>query len=298
MPIQFRALLSMATAVVVIGNVPGHLLATFASTTRTVYVTTLDGQGQPVRGLTAADFSVREGGQDREIVSVEPARARMRMALAIDEPLLVYSEARQGMANLIQRLAPQAEISLIAIGLGNRVMVPYSSDVATHMAALRGVSAARWGTPTNVPEGIDEIARQLDRDDPERPVMVVMAVDGQKEIAMPPENVLRSIRDSRTQMHVVAVSISGISGTPTQIIDGSGLTTILTEGPRRSGGRNIRVIAASALIGAMGQIATDLASQYAVTYTLPDGVKPAERLDVSLKRRGVTLRAPTRVPID
>lgn len=298
MLIQCKALLSVATAVVVVGNVQGRPFAATASTSRTVYVTALNGQGQPVRGLTADDFSVREGGQDRGIVSVEPARARMRIALAVDEPLLVYSEARQAMANLIQRLAPQAEISIIVVDLGNRVMVPYTSDVATHVAALRAVPPARWGTATNVAEGIDEIARRFSEEETERRVMVVMAVDGQKEISIPPENVLRRIRDSRVQMHVVAASLRGISGTPTEIIDGSGLTMILTEGPRWSGGRNVRVLAPSAMIGATAQIALDLASQYAVTYTRPDGVKPAERLDVTLNRRGVRLLAPTRVPID
>ena len=40
----------------------------------------------------------------------------------------------------------------------------------------------------------------------------------------------------------------------------------------------------------------ELMHQYLVTYTLPDGVKPSEKLSVSVKRKGVTLRAPTRIP--
>jgi len=39
-----------------------------------------------------------------------------------------------------------------------------------------------------------------------------------------------------------------------------------------------------------------LKRQYVIEYTLPDGVKPSERLSVTVKRKGVTLRAPTRVP--
>jgi hypothetical protein len=298
MPNEFRVLLSAAAAVLALGELPGSPLFALSSTTRTVYVTALDGQGQPVRGLTAADFAVQEGGKDREIVSVEPARARMRIALAIDEPLMASSEIRQGMLNLIRKLAPQAEISVIVIGLSNRVVVPYTSDVATHLAALRTAPQV-LRMPTDVGEGIKEIARQFDKEETERPVMVVIAVDGQKEIFERPGDVLGSIRDSRTQLHVVAVSLPGIIGlTPTQILDRSGLSTILTEGPRQSGGRNIGVSAVSAVAGALGQIATELASQYVLTYTLPEGVKPAERLAVSTKKRGVTLRAPTRVRID
>ena len=44
------------------------------------------------------------------------------------------------------------------------------------------------------------------------------------------------------------------------------------------------------------QVADDLDSQYLLTYTLPDGVKTSDRITVSLKEPGATLRAPNRVP--
>jgi hypothetical protein len=42
-------------------------------------------------------------------------------------------------------------------------------------------------------------------------------------------------------------------------------------------------------------IANDLSNKYKLTYELPAGVRPSDRLDVSINRRGVTLRAPTRI---
>ena len=42
-------------------------------------------------------------------------------------------------------------------------------------------------------------------------------------------------------------------------------------------------------------IANDLSNQYVLTYVLPDGVKPSDRLSVEMKKKGVTLRAPTRI---
>ena len=47
---------------------------------------------------------------------------------------------------------------------------------------------------------------------------------------------------------------------------------------------------------ALQQIAADLSAQYVLQYALPDGVKPDRRLNVSLKRRGVSVRAPSLVP--
>jgi hypothetical protein len=47
---------------------------------------------------------------------------------------------------------------------------------------------------------------------------------------------------------------------------------------------------------ALQQIAADLSAQYVLRYALPDDVKPDRRLNVSLKRRGVSERAPSLVP--
>jgi hypothetical protein len=46
---------------------------------------------------------------------------------------------------------------------------------------------------------------------------------------------------------------------------------------------------------ALEQLADELLHQYEITYTLPDGVAPNEKLSVSSKRKGVTVRAPSRL---
>jgi hypothetical protein len=271
------------------GNTTVRAQTASAAPTRTVYVTAVDREGQPVAGLTVADFTVKEGGKEGAVVSVEPARARMRIALGITEPLTASGHALQSMANLIVKLAPQADIALIVIGLSNRVLVPFTSDVATHVAALRAVPQVQRQGPVNTGEGIVDIARGFQKEEAERPVMVVIAVDTGQSVSMRHDYVLGTIRDSRVQMHVVAISSGGMGGD---------LSRVLSDGPRQSGGRQIGVSALAAVQGAMEQIAAELSGQYALTYALPDGTKPSERIEVSLVRRGVTLRAPTRVPVD
>jgi hypothetical protein len=46
------------------------------------------------------------------------------------------------------------------------------------------------------------------------------------------------------------------------------------------------------------RLAEDLIDQYEITYSLPAGVKPSDKLSVSSKRKGVSLRAPNRIPKD
>ena len=72
-------------------------------------------------------------------------------------------------------------------------------------------------------------------------------------------------------------------------------TQVLGDGPRQSGGRQWPVSALTAVPKAMLSIANDLSNQYKITYTLAAGTKPSDRLNVTTSRRGVTLRAPTRI---
>jgi hypothetical protein len=42
-------------------------------------------------------------------------------------------------------------------------------------------------------------------------------------------------------------------------------------------------------------LASELLQQYRLSYTLPAGVKPSDRLSVSIARKGLSVRAPTRI---
>ena len=70
---------------------------------------------------------------------------------------------------------------------------------------------------------------------------------------------------------------------------------VLGDGPKHSGGLRGEIVATAGLVPDLQRLAEQLANQYDVSYVLPDGVKPDSRLAVSVKRRGLTVRAPTRI---
>jgi hypothetical protein len=74
------------------------------------------------------------------------------------------------------------------------------------------------------------------------------------------------------------------------------LAQVLGDGAKESGGRHDQVIATTHA-KALEQLADELLHQYEITYVPADGVKPGEKLSVSSKRKGVTVRAPSRVPM-
>jgi hypothetical protein len=266
-----------------------------APTNRTVYVTVTDGKGAPVTDLTIADFVVKEGGKEREVVKAEPATARMRLAVGVEERLTPDTAIRQGIFEFLKRVSSAAEISLITIGLANRTVVDYTTDPNMLVGAINKftLNASR---DSNVPEGILEIADTFIKNRPERPAMVIVAIAGGQS-STESRVVLERLGASGATMYAATLGSRGVSGSGVGTLgDESGRDQVLGDGPRQSGGRHIDVNATAGIPKALQQIADDLLAQYAITYVLPDGVKPAKRFNISTKRRGVSLRAPSTIP--
>src|SRR4029450_8161958 len=96
---------------------------------RKVYVTIVDGNGAPVTDLSAADFTLKEGGKEREIVKAEPATAKMRLTILVEERLLGDTNIRLGIFEFAKRAQPAAEMALVTVGLRNNTLVDYTSDL-------------------------------------------------------------------------------------------------------------------------------------------------------------------------
>jgi hypothetical protein len=264
-------------------------------TNRKVYLTVTTGKGAPVTDLIPSDFVVKEDGKEREVVKVEPATARIRLALAVEERLTPDGSIRLGIFDFVKRVANTAEISLIAIGLSNRTIVDYTTDPGMLVGAINkfALNASR---ESNMSEGILEIADAFVKNRAERPAIVVVAIAGGLG-STEARTVLNKLGESGATMHAATLTVGGVSESPVGALgDETSRDQVLGDGPKQSGGRHIDVNATAGIPRALQQIADDLLAQYAITYVLPDGVKPSKRLSVSTKRRGVSLRAPSMIP--
>jgi hypothetical protein len=72
------------------------------------------------------------------------------------------------------------------------------------------------------------------------------------------------------------------------------LNLVLGDGSRESGGFHQETPLTSA-VPLLEQLAAEVKNQYEITYTLPAGTRPSDRLQVSVKRRDVTVRAPQKI---
>jgi VWFA-related protein len=290
-----------ALAIVCLVAVPAMCggAAMAAATNRTIYVSVTDGSGKPVTDLTAQNFKVKEGGKDREIVRAEPAKAPAHIALMVEERLSVDQHVREAMFEFVKRMAGAAEISLITVGLRNNEVTPFTSDPNIVLKAINELSLNSQPT-SNLTEGINDVSKKFDDNNPERPVIVAIAFSG-GQAGPEPKAILNQLRQGGAALYAVTfgnaandnASANASLGT---LGDESGREQVLGDGAKQSGGRRFDVVTTSAIPKALQDVASDILSQYAITYALPEGVKPDKRFSVSTDRKGVTLRAPSAIP--
>jgi len=286
---------------VFLGAAGAALLATSAGITRTVYVTATDSKGALVTDLTAADFSIKEGGKEREVVKAEAATAPMQLAIIVDDN--GTGMFRYGLAQFLQKLLGHGEFAISTV-VGQAMKIQdYTTSTDALSTALQKL-APRPSTPDGgqLIEGIAESAKELLKRKAVRPVIVALTVGGEEHSPQSAHDVLNSLKDSGASLHVISVAGGTVRSTvqssnPGDALDGTlNLGEVLGDGPKQSGGRRDEIVATAGLIAGLQRLADELLQQYVVSYVLPDGVKPNERVNITVKRKGVTLRAPSRIP--
>ncbi len=265
--------------------------------TRTVYVTITDDKGEKISDLTAANFKVKEGGKDREIVKAGPATAKAHLAVMVEEKLIGDWQTRSGVFEFVKRMAGSADMSLVTVGLRNNTLVPFTGDANQLLKAINELSLNPQPT-SNMTECIGDMAKVFQKEKPERPVMVIVAMSGGQAGGASANSILTELRQSGATMYAVTWGppATNNSSNLSTMGDESYREQVLGDGSKQSGGRRIEVVTTAAIPKALQQVADDLAAQYAISYALPDGVKPDKRVNVNLDRKGLTIRVPGGMP--
>jgi VWFA-related protein len=272
-----------------------------APTERTVFVTVTDAKRAPILDLTAADFVVKEDGKTREISKAEIATSPLRIAVIVDDN--GTGIFRPSAAAFMQRLLGKAEFSLSSVTGQVMKLVDYTGNANVLSEGL-GKIAVRAATNDGgqLLSGIYEAAKEIEERKPVRPVILALTVGGEEHSPLPAHHVLDQLRKSGAALYVVSVAASALRGTaavnnPAELLnENMNKNEVIGDGPKQSGGRHDEIVAAPGIVQAVQQLAEELLSQYKITYVLPDGVKPDEKLSVTTKRKGTLLRAPTRIP--
>lgn len=263
------------------------------SRTRDVYVSVQDNKDAPVTGLGAADFTVREDGVAREVVRAVPATTPMQLVLLVDDSQALnpaLQPMREGLTKFIDRMHGHGEIGIVTVGERATSLVSPTTDVN---ALKRGIGRvfARSGAGAYLLDGIQEVSQGFQKRKAERPVILAITMDAVEFSNLQYETVLKTLDDSGAALHVVSI------GTPSSNMSDEmrNLNMVIAEGTKRTGGRRDQVLATSGIPEALLRVADDLNNQYLVTYGHPERLIPADKLQVTVSRPGVTVRARTKV---
>lgn len=250
----------------------------------TVYVSVTQKDGTPVTDLTGADFDIKAGGKPVEVAGAELTRTPIRLALIVADG--GSGGFQYALVTLVQRLQEVAEFSLVSVITQPEKIVDFTTDLDKVVEGLKRVGA-RGNTKSSgqVIEAINDAVKETAQAG-KRPVIIVMTVGGSGTTDIRATDVRDALRRSGTLLY--AISPSGNSGGAGQI------DLVLNDGSRETGGRHEQ-FSGQTLTKIAEQISQELLNQYQLSYVVPDGVKPSDRLEVSTKRKGVKVNAPSRV---
>ena len=153
-------------------------------------------------------------------------------------------------------------------------------------------------------EGVFEASRELQRRQVERPVIIVFSDTDAEYSTLPAAHVLNQLQESGAVLYVISI-VKMVQGTlpnsgivpdkPSDLLDKAvDVNQVLGDGPKQSGGRRAEIIGTAGPIPVLQQIGEELTHQYVITYIVPAGEKPNQKLSVSTKRKGISVRAPSR----
>jgi VWFA-related protein len=277
------------------------------SRTRSMYVTALDSKGTPVAGLTAADLSVKEDDKSQPVLSVGPARAKMAIALLVDDGGVGLGDFRVGIATFMNHLLGQATFSLVGIADQNRTLLDFTDNDSTLVSAVRGLQA-RFGRPEqHLVEAVVDALAAMQKIEAVRPVVVVLTNQAHESGNRPEQTVMDRLTRSGVVLQVVEVMRPSSSRDASQ--DGVSAFAhdndaaepdrirgqVLGSGPTVTGGRRQELVASAGVPAAMGAIAEELSSQYVVVFGSHAEPDVPAKVSISTSRPGVKVHAPARV---
>jgi hypothetical protein len=260
-----------------------------------IYVSVVDKKGDPVATLSPTDLTIKEDGTSREVLAVKPATGAMDIALMVDTSAITASavvdmrEALKSFAAAIWAKSPESQIALYTFGERPALDSDFSSSaVALNRRLDRLFSSS--GSGAYFVDAVVDVASVLAKRKSARPVMVAYVDENGPDFSnRRHDHASDAVAASRASLWTVTRQGFGNSGT-TQ--EGRERSMVIGDVTTRSGGRGTIVFDGSGIKVRFADVATQLLSQFEVTYGRPESLIPPDKIEVKLTNSDLRLAAP------
>jgi VWFA-related protein len=300
--------ISMATVVAVSAQAPRM---------RKVAVTVVDKSGAALADLTDTDFSVKEGGTARDIVSLRTLPTKFRLAIIDSDGGMGTYQGAIGkfVQTLLKEADQEAELSFVSVVEQPEVVMDYAVEPQQIVAGINRLGQRAGGRPRpgQLMDAITGVLKNIARPG-YRPVIVVFRIGKEAPSADRAQNVRDAMEKSGVSLFVVSppgagavgsgggggggggnmAEASGQFGDATMADASMQLQLVLEDGSKESGGRSITANGNSA-VKAMDLLAGELLNTYEITYVLPDGASPSDSVSVAVGRKDAKIATQSRV---
>ncbi len=217
-----------------------------------VYATVTDAQGQPITGLTAANFQVAEDGVPQPVTTFVAGEFPLSIVIAIDRSFSMSGErlnlARQAARQFVSALRPDDEVMVLAAGSEIETITP--PVPARDAASTRWDAIEPWGTTPLY----DVIVKALEMPytQTRRRALLVISDGFDRYSDTTAAEVIDRARRSDVLVYPVAI--------------GKGRPPVLAELASVTGGHSFIVDDPKKLDATLNTIARELRSQYLLGY--------------------------------
>jgi VWFA-related protein len=256
---------------------------------RAMYVSAVDQKGEPVDGLGPADFLVREDGAAREVLRVTRATEPIDIAILVDDSAAsdgVIPRVREGLTAFIRAMAKGGN-QIAIVGLADRptILANYTANTKLLQDGI-GLLWPRTHAGTTFMDALFEVARGLETREAPRAVIVTVITDGGDLSNRQYRQVSDELKRARAAIHAITV------GAFTSMDDDElrNRARVLADDTRTTGGQRVNLLTPISIQQALERLARELSSQYKVVYGRPESLIPPEKIEVSARRPGLTMR--------